>query len=182
LKPIYILSLFLLSTLTIINAQVSKTDTNSATLDASIATRTLNYSSAEISGTVTKIELDLTLTVTDNSGCSAGAFGVHSDIAVSLTSPSDTVVHIAQDFTGILIGSPPIEITYQDAGFPSIVQQTATYTDDATLLADDQTFFGAGTWKPHNPFSVFNGENPIGDWTLTVADGRSQGFPDFTCT
>ncbi|WP_338732305.1 T9SS type A sorting domain-containing protein [Mangrovimonas cancribranchiae] len=180
MKQIYILTL-LLFTINLVNAQVSKTDTNSETLDASIATRILNYSSAEISGNITKIELDLTLTITDNSGCAPGAFGVHNDIAVSLTSPNGTEVHIVQDFAGILIGSPPVEITYQDLGYPSIVNETATYSDDATLLADDQTFFGAGTWKPHNSFSAFNGENPIGNWTLRVADGRSHGFPDFTC-
>ena len=87
----------------------------------------------------------MTLTVTDNSGCNPGVFGVHSDIAVSLESPSGTVVHLVQDFSGILIGSPPIGITYQDATFPNIVNETSTYDDDAALLADNQTFFGAGT-------------------------------------
>ncbi len=123
----------------------------------------------------------MTLTVTDNSGCNPGVFGVHSDIAVSLESPSGTVVHLVQDFSGILIGSPPIGITYQDATFPNIVNETSTYDDDAALLADNQTFFGAGTWRPHNPLSAFDGEDPAGTWILRVADGRNQGFPDFTC-
>jgi hypothetical protein len=102
-------------------------------------------------------------------------------IAVSLESPSGTVVHLVHDFSGILIGSPPIAITYQDSGFPTVFQETAVYDDDAALLADDQTDFGAGTWQPQNPLSAFDGEDPAGTWILRVADGRSQGFPDITC-
>ncbi|XOV67170.1 MAG: T9SS type A sorting domain-containing protein [Fluviicola sp.] len=179
------LLLFLVLTLCaqLSSAQVTKSDATAATLDNSIATRNFSFTSGEFGGcaSLTEVEVALTLTVTDNSGCNPGAFGVHSDIAVSLESPSGTVVHLVQDFSGILIGSPPIEITYQDSGFPNIVNQTAVYDDDATLLADDQTDFGAGTWKPHNPLSAFDGEDPAGTWILRVADGRSQGFPDFTC-
>ena len=179
-KTLLLVQLFLFHS---IFSQVSKSDAVGQTLDASIATRNFVFTSGDFGGvtSLSEIEIDLTLTVTDNSGCNAGAFGVHSDIAVSLESPSGTVVHLVQDFTGILLGSPPVEITYQDVGFPNIVNQTATYDDDAALLADDQTFFGTGTWKPHNPLSAFDGENPIGTWILRVADGRSQGFPDFTC-
>ncbi len=163
--------------------QITKTDATAQTLNASIATRNLVFTAGDFAGctSLTEVELDLTLTLTNLSSCNAGAFGVHNDIAVSLQSPSGTVVHLVQDFSGILLGSPPPQITYQDAGFPTIFQQTATYDDDATLLADDQTSFGVGTWKPHNPLSAFDGENPVGTWILRVADGRNQGFPDFTC-
>lgn len=43
MKQIYILTL-LLFTINLVNAQVSKTDTNSQTLNASIATRTFIFS------------------------------------------------------------------------------------------------------------------------------------------
>ena len=164
-------------------SQVSKSDATGETLNGSIASRNFTFTSGEFGGcsSLTEVEVDLTLTVTDNGSCNAGAFGVHGDIAVSLESPSGTVVHLVQDFTGILLGSPPVGITYQDFSFPNIVNQTATYDDDATLLADNQSFFGAGTWRPHNPLSAFDGEDPAGTWILRVADGRNQNFPDFTC-
>ena len=164
-------------------AQVTKSDATPATLDGSITTINFNYAAGDFSGCtgLTEVEVGLTLTVTDNGSCNPGGFGVHGDIAVSLESPSGTVVHLVQDFTGILIGSPPVGITYQDVSFPNIVNQTATYDDDATLLADDQTSFGTGIWRPHNPLSAFDGESPVGTWILRVADGRVQNFPDFTC-
>ena len=141
------------------NGQVTKTDATGATLDAAIATRNFTFTSGEFGwcSSLIEVEVDLTLTVTDNAGCAAGGYGVHNDIAVSLTSPSGTTVHLVHDFVGILLGFPPPLITYNDAGYPSIVNETATYDDDAGLLADNQTSFGAGTWKPQNPLSAFYG-------------------------
>ena len=73
-----------------------------------------------------------------------------------LTSPAGTTVLIADRFGGVNCGTDNIfNLTLDDAAAGAIPCGTSPLT---------------GTFKPTNPLSAFNGQNPNGMWTLNVND------------
>ena len=82
------------------------------------------------------------------------------DIRISLTSPGGTtLVLIANAGSN---GKNFCQVLHNDdAGAPSI----------QTAVAANAPF--TGTWKPANPLSAFDGQNPNGNWTVTAQDFAS---------
>lgn len=79
-----------------------------------------------------------------------------SDLTITLTSPSGTVVPL---LTQICDDASNIVATFSDAG------------TDVTCGANPAV---SGTVKPNSPFSVLKDEPVKGNWILTVADGAAQ--------
>ncbi len=80
-----------------------------------------------------------------------------NDLQVKLTSPAGTTVLLIQNTDGS--GNNFCQtLLDDDAGAPSI--QTAV-TANAPFT---------GTWAPANPLSAFDGQNPNGNWTVSVQD------------
>lgn len=50
----------------------------------------------------------------------------------------------------------------------------ATFSDAATQTLDSGAAPFVGTFKPAQPFSLFNGESSFGDWTITINDNASS--------
>ncbi len=78
-----------------------------------------------------------------------------SDLHISLTSPSGTTIYLwyEEDY-----GCNNILSTFDDSAAKSIT----------TVDATDEPF--AGTYRPRDPLSTFNGQNANGSWTMTVQD------------
>ncbi len=81
------------------------------------------------------------------------------DIVLKLTSPSGTTVTLINRAGGGLNdGVNFCQTVLDDAAVDSI---QAVAPEDAPYT---------GTWKPANPLSAFNGEDPNGTWTVNVSD------------
>lgn len=76
-----------------------------------------------------------------------------SDLTITLTSPQGTVVTLMDGLCG---GNDNININFDDAG--------AAYGSIPCPPV------GGGTFQPNEALSAFNGEDPLGTWTLTVSD------------
>lgn len=81
-----------------------------------------------------------------------------NDLEIKLTSPGGTTVKLIDNTDGS--GNNFCQVLLDDdaPGAPSI--QTAV-TANAPFT---------GTWKPANPLSAFDGQDPNGNWTLSVQD------------
>lgn len=76
-----------------------------------------------------------------------------NDLVVSLISPSGTIIDVTSDNGGT--GDNYTNTVFDDAATSSITTGTAPFT---------------GTFQPEIPFSLLNGQNPNGNWTLQVTD------------
>ncbi len=86
------------------------------------------------------------------------------DLEITLTSPSGTIVRLKNRQYNMNFGCSGNDIL-------------VSFDDDAALTAFDlghtcniDTTAILGTFQPIDPFSVFTGENMMGDWILTVYD------------
>ncbi len=86
------------------------------------------------------------------------------EISFSLTSPMGTTVRLVVD------DSDPGGETYNDNSNAPRVQ--VTFDDSAANLVGSTNggLPESGTFRPVEPLSTFNGENPQGTWTLTFGD------------
>ena len=108
---------------------------------------------------------DLNFVVTGTASTPAASTGIdHSwigDMQARLTSPAGTTVLIADRFGGSACSANNIfNLTLDDAAAAAIPCPTGG-TSGGPLT---------GTFKPTNPLSAFNGQNPNGTWTLNVND------------
>src|SRR5262249_44893711 len=76
-----------------------------------------------------------------------------ADLTLQLISPAGTVVTLAQNLGGS--GRNYTNTTFHEKAATSIAAGTPPFT---------------GTFRPQNPLSRFNSENPNGTWTLRVTD------------
>jgi len=145
------------------------TDTNPAVLNgANIqATRTLTISAP---GSVLDVILELDFAKCNDrantTGCTSddGRSPFFYEIVFSLESPDGTVVEAIPESTWKNGTSP---------NFSGII----TLDDSAAQLVNfNLNRPVAGTYRPMNPFTVFDGETAAGDWTLTALD-RWSGEP-----
>jgi Zn-dependent metalloprotease/subtilisin-like proprotein convertase family protein len=51
---------------------------------------------------------------------------------------------------------------------------SAEFDDDAAAVIGCNDWLSGGTFKPFEALAAFNGEDPNGDWTLTITDGFPQ--------
>lgn len=86
----------------------------------------------------------------------AGTHTWISDLTVTLSSPAgSSAVMWAQ----ICNNEDDFDVNFDDAAAAGALPCPPT---------------GGGTYQPEDPLSTFNGENPFGDWTLTVNDAFNQ--------
>ncbi|UII80488.1 proprotein convertase P-domain-containing protein [Flagellimonas sp. CMM7] len=94
-----------------------------------------------------------------------------SDLTINITSPLGTTVLLSSGNGGN--GDDYTNTVFDDAGGTPITSGSAPFT---------------GTFSPEGNLSDFNGENPIGNWTLTVSDnagsdvGTLNSFSVEVCT
>ncbi len=85
------------------------------------------------------------------------------DLIVTLQSPSGTSV--------VIMDRPGVPASTFGCSGNDIL---ATLDDEASSPVEDECGAGvpaiSGSFTPNNPLSAFDGENPMGDWTLTVSD------------
>ena len=78
-----------------------------------------------------------------------------NDLTVSLTSPAGTTVQIFARQCSPTTGINDVNATFDDAGVPIVCGNSPGIS---------------GTVLPGQPLSAFNGQNPVGNWILTVRD------------
>lgn len=95
-------------------------------------------------------------------------YNVLSDVTVII----DTVFHPNVSDLTILLSHEGITDTlvYQNGeGGSNIIECSLTDASTISISQGEAPF--TGSFKPHNPLSIFSGVNPVGDWTLTIYDG-----------
>ncbi len=112
-----------------------------------------------VSGVTGAIQ-DLNFIITGTALTPAASTGIDhtwiGDMQARLTSPAGTSVLIADRFGGVNCATDNIfNLTLDDAAAGAIPCGTSPLT---------------GTFKPTNPLSAFNGQNPNGNWILNVSD------------
>ncbi len=114
--------------------------------------------SASGTPTVTSvINIPSNITITDVNV--VGINGTHtyvSDLTVTLTSPLGTIVNL---WNGICTTNDDFNLNFDDAAAPGAIPCPPT---------------GGGTHQPTGTLADFNGEDAMGNWTLTIADVFDQ--------
>lgn len=182
MKQIHLFLLLLIGTLST-NAQISVTNSTAGTLTGGSGhlDKTFIFTSGNVGSctSLSKVTLNLQLSIGTGTPCSGGGYGVHEDLNVRLVSPQGTTVDLVQDRWGYWTGNSSQSHSFN--GF-SVVDAAINFDDDHTsnIMTLDQ--WTAGNFAPHNPLSAFNGENPVGTWTLRISDGNVQfSVNDFYC-
>lgn len=183
MKISHVLFLFMVIGICNINAQVSKTNNTPITLanGPGHVDRTFVFAAGEF-GTctsLTDVTLSLQLSIGNGTPCSGGGYGVHEDLNVRLVSPTGTTVDLVQDRWGYWTGNSSQSHSFN--GF-TVVDATINFNDSNTPNIQTLNDWTAGSYAPHDPLSAFNGQNPVGTWTLRISDGNSQfAANDFYC-
>lgn len=105
-----------------------------------------------------------------------GGFVFNNEIYFELSKPSESISTVLVPFN-----------TYSGGVHPAPTPDgyiTVVFDDAAATTVGGGTPV-AGTFAPVNPLSVFDGVDPAGDWTLTMADSAGQDplcFSSFTLT
>lgn len=167
---------FLLVTAVLVRAAtVSKSNSTPGFADRSEITRTVTFTGADFSAgaQVSNLTLSLTVEKVDTScGNYSGGSVFNREIYILLTSPSGTDVVL-------------VENVFNDGGSGNSGTFTSNtvYNGVVTIEFDDaaSSQIGGpapdnGTFRPEQPFSTFLGEDPLGEWVVTIGD-HSNGAP-----
>ncbi|MDG1333234.1 MAG: proprotein convertase P-domain-containing protein, partial [Crocinitomicaceae bacterium] len=180
MKKILLFKVFFLS-LFMAYGQVAKTNTISGTVTGLPAgpggahiDRTFSFAAGDFTACtgLTEVEISINLILGNGTPPTPGPYGVHEDLNVRLVSPTGTTVDLIQDRWGYWIGSAQTN-TY--SGFTA-VNGTMNFDDDhpTSVIPVAVNEWTTGNFSPHNPLSTFDGENPVGNWTLRISDGNNQ--------
>jgi subtilisin-like proprotein convertase family protein len=109
---------------------------------------------------------DLNFVITGTASTPSTSTGIDhtwiGDLVVKLTSPSGTTVTLINSIgSGDCASNNIFNTTLDDSAANAIAGACPGNTSAGPLT---------GTFKPENPLSAFNGENPNGTWTLNVSD------------
>ena len=142
--------------------------------------RTFDFLASDFSGCtgLTEVEISIQLILGNGIPPTLGAYGVHEDLNVRLVSPTGTTVDLIQDRWGYWIGMVQTN-TY--SGFTAL-DGTMHFDDDhpTSVIPVGVNEWTTGNFSPHNPLSTFDGESPVGTWTLRISDGNNQfGVADY---
>jgi hypothetical protein len=172
----------------VINAQVPKINSTQGTVFSTgpnHISRTFTYVGGDFTSCagLTEVEIAITLTMgSDASGScnpAIGGYSVQEDMNLRLVSPTGTFVDLVQDKWGYWTGVNPQPNTL--SSFVTMQPATVLFDDDAavTINGDYSTNPVA---RPHNVLSAFDGENPVGVWTLHISDGNGLfSAVDYIC-
>ncbi len=86
------------------------------------------------------------------------------DIRLDLESPTGTVVRLINDDTSAA-GNPNNVNVRMDDSAATVIYTPPHNTNDGLVAPPYENLV-----SPHNPLSAFNGEDPAGDWILTICD------------
>ncbi len=83
------------------------------------------------------------------------------DLDIDVTSPAGTTVRIVQNPDGTLQPSEDLDGVY-------------TFDDESSNVYPDESEnpIPPGDYQPNNPLAAFDGEDTLGDWTLTIIDSE----------
>jgi uncharacterized repeat protein (TIGR01451 family) len=88
-----------------------------------------------------------------------------SDLRIDLTSPAGTTVTV-MTWTGNVQGGDNLNDRFDDEAAAAIITHTAAANDPVTPVPPPYSH----SFKPSSPLSVFDGQNALGNWTMTICD------------
>ncbi len=156
-------------------ATVSKTNTTDGVADRKEITRTVTFSGGDFSagGRVSNVTLSVELEKTDVSCGSYSSGNVFNrEIYMMLTSPNSTEIVLIESILGNGGSGNPSSFSSNDV-YNGVV--TITFDDDAATQIGGPAP-ADGTFRPEQPLSSFIGEDPLGEWVLTIGDS-TNGAP-----
>lgn len=179
-----LLILFGITAVLVQAATSSKTNSNPGFADGNAITRTVTFSGGDFAAgaRVGSVTLSVTLEKVDAScGSYLGGSVYNREMYMLLSSPVGTDIVL-------------IESTFDDGGSGNGRTYTSNtdYNGVVTIVFDDSaaTRVGglapeSGTFRPEQALSAFDGEDPTGEWTLTIGDHNANEphcFYEFTLT
>ena len=173
-------------------ATIIKSDGTDGAVDGSSLTRTVEYTTSDFSGTavISKVTVSIEIEKIDGDFASEcfitgydGGSAFNREIYAVLSSPGGTDVLLI-DGIGTADGSAsPLTYTYNSNSVYG-GRVVITFDDDAAAQVGGPAPT-AGSFRPEESLAAFVGEDPLGDWTLTLGDSAS-GAPlclyDFSLT
>ncbi len=88
-----------------------------------------------------------------------------SDLRIDLTSPAGTTVTV-MTWTGNVQGGDNLNDRFDDEAAAAITTHTAAANDPVTPAPPPYSH----SFKPSSPLSAFDGQNTLGNWTMTICD------------
>ena len=88
-----------------------------------------------------------------------------SDLRIDLTSPAGTSVTV-MTWTGNVQGGDNVNDRFDDEAAAVITTHNATVNDPLTPVPPPYSH----SFKPSSPLSAFDGQNALGNWTMTICD------------
>ncbi len=88
-----------------------------------------------------------------------------SDLRIDLTSPAGTTVTI-MTWVGDVQGGDNLNDRFDDEAAAAIITHNANANDPLTPVPPPYSH----SFQPSSPLSVFDGQNALGNWTMTVCD------------
>ncbi|MEN8194564.1 MAG: YCF48-related protein [Bacteroidota bacterium] len=96
---------------------------------------------------------------------------LEDNVVSGVTVMLDSVIHShVADLTLLLSHEGITDTLIYQAGEEEADIINCNLSDASTTVIDEGEAPFSGTYKPHSPLSVFNGVNPIGEWTLSIYD------------
>ena len=164
-------------------ATISKTNSTDGSADNSTLARTVTFSTADFVAGAVVSDVNISVNFEKISGtCPShdGGFPFNREIYAFLTSPANTQVTLIEDNKDS--GGSGAGYTYSSSSIYG-GDVTVLFNDSAGTAVAGQEAPASGSFRPVQPLSAFNGEDPIGDWTLTIGDsgaGDPLCFYEFT--
>ncbi|MCA9926076.1 MAG: cadherin repeat domain-containing protein, partial [Anaerolineales bacterium] len=163
-------------------ANVSQTNSNDGFADNGTLTRTVTFTGtdfaagSQINNVIVAVNFEK---IDGTCPTHAGGAPYNREIYAYLTSPNSTQVALIEDISNN--GGSGTGATYSsNAAYGGNV--TVTF-DDSAALAVGGTTPTTGTYRPVQLLSAFDGEDPLGTWTLTLGDSAPDQplcFYEFT--
>ncbi|MEN8194177.1 MAG: YCF48-related protein [Bacteroidota bacterium] len=96
---------------------------------------------------------------------------LEDNVVSGITVMLDSVIHShVADLTLLLSHEGITDTLIYQAGEEGANIINCNLSDASTTVIDEGEAPFSGTYKSHSPLSVFNGVNPIGEWTLSIYD------------
>ncbi len=96
---------------------------------------------------------------------------LNDNVVSGVTVMLDSIIHPhVSDLTLLLSHEGITDTLIYQAGEEGADIINCNLSDASTTIINEGEAPFTGNLKPHNPLSVFNGVNPIGEWTLTIQD------------
>jgi uncharacterized repeat protein (TIGR01451 family) len=106
-----------------------------------------------------------------------GLFVTHayrSDLRVNLISPAGTNVTVVT-WTGNVQSGDNVNDRFDDEAAAALTTHNATVTDPLTPVPPPYSH----SFRPSSPLSVFDGQNALGTWTMTICDAVGSDLGTF---